>query len=88
MAKTIPNKKWIGLIAGGTGITPCYSIAAASLLANDGIDIKLVFSNKTKEDILCDSQLQGLKDINPVKFDYFHTLTDHNAEQDGSWDGL
>jgi len=57
MAKTIPDKKWIGLIAGGTGITPCYSIAAASVLANDGMDVKLVFSNKTKGDILCENEL-------------------------------
>jgi len=29
-----------------------------------------------------------LKSINPEKFDYFHTLTDHVPEKDGDWDGL
>jgi len=47
------GKTKICLIAGGTGITPCFSIAQASLLAGEGYDIKLINCNKTKADILC-----------------------------------
>ena len=47
------EKKKVGLIAGGSGITPMLSIAQASLLADDGLEINFVYSNKTKDDILC-----------------------------------
>ena len=39
------------LLAGGTGITPLFSIAQASILAKDGMTIMLLVSNKTKNDI-------------------------------------
>ena len=47
------RKTKIGLIAGGSGITPLYSIAQASIYADDGLEIVLLFSNKTKADIIC-----------------------------------
>jgi NAD(P)H-flavin reductase len=50
--KELPKKQKLGLIAGGTGISPLYSIALASSLAKDGLDIQLLFSNKTKDDII------------------------------------
>ncbi len=49
----LQEKKKVGLIAGGSGITPMLSIAQASLLADDGLEINFVYSNKTKDDILC-----------------------------------
>jgi ferredoxin-NADP reductase len=52
MRTKMENKKKIGLIAGGTGITPMYAIAQASSLAKDGSDITFLYSNKTKDDIL------------------------------------
>ena len=51
--KLQPKKTKIGLIAGGTGITQVLSIAQASSLAKDGIEITFLISNKTKDDILC-----------------------------------
>jgi NAD(P)H-flavin reductase len=33
----LKTKTKIGLIAGGTGVTPMYSLALSSLLANDGL---------------------------------------------------
>jgi ferredoxin-NADP reductase len=41
------GKTKICLLTGGTGITPCLSIAQASLLAGEGYDIKLLNFNKT-----------------------------------------
>lgn len=45
-------KKRICLLAGGSGVTPLYDIALAASLANDGIEIWFMFSNKSKGDIL------------------------------------
>jgi len=46
------TKSRIGLIAGGTGMNPLYSIAQASILANDNTEFTFLYSNKTKDDIL------------------------------------
>lgn len=81
-------KSKIGLIAGGTGITPLLAIAQASIWAEDGLEVTLLFSNKTKGDILCKDQIDELVQKNPAKFRVFHTLTRHNTETDGDWDGL
>lgn len=47
------KKNKIGLVAGGSGITPMYAIAQASAYAKDGVEVTLLFTNKTKDDILC-----------------------------------
>ena len=87
--KEVEHKKMrLGLIAGGTGITPMYSIALASSLAKDGVKIWFLFSNKTKDDILCKDQLDELAKINPDNFKLFHTLTRHDEGKHGAWDGL
>lgn len=75
-------KKRIGLLAGGSGITPMYSIALASSLAKDGLEIWFLFSNKTKDDMLCKEHLDQLTATNP-NFRLFHTLTRHDASKDG-----
>lgn len=49
----MPIKKNIGFLAAGTGLTPLYTVALASSLAKDGAKLKFLFSNKTKDDILC-----------------------------------
>ena len=75
----------MGLIAGGTGITPMYSIALASLLGRENLEIKLLYSNKTKNDILLKSELDNLAKTYPDRFQVFYTLTRHNANIDGYW---
>lgn len=60
MKKQLPNKTKVGLIAGGTGITPLFSLAQASCLANDKLNIKLIYSNKTKKDVLLHKELSQL----------------------------
>ena len=88
MKKPFKNKKTkIGLCAGGSGLTPMYSIAQASSLAKDGAEITFMFSNKTKNDIFCEKELNELGAMND-KFKHFHTLTRHNAEAHGEWSGL
>ena len=48
------------MLGAGTGITPLYSIAQASVKSHDSIEIKLIYSNKTKDDILCKDLLDDL----------------------------
>ena len=79
------KKNKIGLVAGGSGITPMYAIAQASAYAKDGVEVTLLFTNKTKDDILCKTQLDELSKYENVKV--FHTLTRHKEEH-GAWDGL
>ena len=45
------------MVAGGTGITPCYQILQACLKNNDGTDVSLVFGNRTVRDILLKDEL-------------------------------
>lgn len=80
--KQLKHKKKIGLLAGGSGITPMYSIALASSLAKDGLEIWFLFSNKSKDDILCKGQLDQLAASNP-NFHLFYTLTRHDDAKDG-----
>jgi ferredoxin-NADP reductase len=47
------KKKRVGLVAGGSGITPLLSLALASSFAKDGLEITMIYSNKTKDDIMC-----------------------------------
>ena len=51
--KQMKKKENVGLIAGGTGLTPLLSIAQASSMAKDGLKIKFLYCNKTREDIMC-----------------------------------
>ena len=86
--KPLKHKKMrIGLLAGGSGLTPMYSIALASSLARDGAEITFLFSNKTKDDILCKTELEMLSSSNP-DLTLFHTLTEHDPAKHGHWEGL
>eukprot|EP00347_Sterkiella_histriomuscorum_P009954 403339240 len=82
------KKTRLGLIAAGTGITPIYSIVQASTLAQDGLEMSMIYSNKTLDDILLKEDLDNLVTQNKDKLSLYHTLTRHNEEKDGKWDGL
>ena len=81
------GKTKICLLAGGTGITPCLSIAQASLLAEEGAQIKLVFCNKTQADILCSKELKELAQKYPANFKFFNTLTREENPAKGLYKG-
>jgi len=56
-----PNmKKYIGMIAGGSGITPMLQVIE-KILANgrDNTEVRLIFANKTPEDVLLKDRLDG-----------------------------
>ena len=58
--KTLLPKKKLGLLAGGTGITPAFSLAQAAVMSNDDLEVSLLFSNKTKDDILIQKDIGDL----------------------------
>lgn len=78
----IPKYPWaankhahIGLIAGGTGITPMFQLCRA-VLNNpaDKTQITLVFGNIAEEDILLRKELADLENAHPRRFRAFYTL--------------
>jgi cytochrome-b5 reductase len=63
------------MIAGGTGITPMYQVAAAILKdPKDKTQISLLFGNLTAEDILIRQELETLAAAHPGRFKVFHVL--------------
>eukprot|EP01087_Luapelamoeba_hula_P017821 TRINITY_DN564_c0_g1_i1.p1 TRINITY_DN564_c0_g1~~TRINITY_DN564_c0_g1_i1.p1 ORF type:complete len:308 (+),score=66.08 TRINITY_DN564_c0_g1_i1:129-1052(+) len=74
--KYAPNmKKAIGMIAGGTGITPMLQVIAA-ILKNpaDKTKVSLIFGNITEEDILVREKLEALAAQYPEQFHLYFTL--------------
>jgi len=71
--KTVETKH-IGLMAGGTGITPCLQLIEA-ILKNpaDKTTVSLIFANQTVEDILLRERLDTLARDN-AQFKAFYTL--------------
>ena len=59
----------ISMIAGGTGITPCYQVLAAILRdPKDATKVRLLFANRTPDDILARDILEGLAAEHPERF--------------------
>lgn len=66
----VPNsRKEIGLIAGGTGITPMIQVIR-TIFSNpeDNTKVSLIFANIAEEDILLRDYLEGLRDKFPDRF--------------------
>lgn len=87
LKKNTIKKTKIGLISGGSGITPCYQIIQAASLANDTIDLVLLYTNKNKSDILINEALDDFARVNK-NLRIFHTLTRYIADVDFEWHGL
>ena len=67
--------KSVGLIAGGTGITPMYQLIL-EMLANprDRTEIRLVYGCRTEEDIILRDELDALAAVYP-NFKVLYTLS-------------
>lgn len=50
----------LGLIAGGSGITPCLQVATELLKLNQDLEIWLLYANQSPADILCQPQLDAI----------------------------
>lgn len=81
---TTLRKRRIGMIAGGSGVTPMYQIAQRVLNNPDDIaELWLVFANQTEEDILIREELEALQSRFPRRFKIWYTLD--RAPKDGTW---
>ncbi|TQV98553.1 NADH-cytochrome b5 reductase [Cordyceps javanica] len=75
----------IGLIAGGTGITPMFQLARGIFQnANDKTKVTVVFGNVSKEDILLKKELEELENTYPQRFRAFYVLDKAPQEWQGS----
>jgi len=80
-----PNKEHIGLICGGTGITPMISILHSYLPNPQILSITLLYSNRKVEDILLKERLDHWQEKYTSKFKVHYTLT---QAEGASWTGL
>lgn len=82
--KYVPNmKKSIGMLAGGTGLTPMLQVMKEILHnADDHTQVSLVFANNTEEDILLKAELDALaKKYKNLKITYIL------SQPSASWKG-
>ncbi|NXF30914.1 NB5R3 reductase, partial [Nyctibius bracteatus] len=67
--------KYVGMIAGGTGITPMLQIIRAIMKDKDDPTVcQLLFANQTEKDILLRSELEEIQVQNPGRFKCWYTL--------------
>lgn len=82
--KTEPNAvsaKKVGMIAGGTGITPMLQLIRHVLKdKDDKTELSLLFANQTEDDILLRPQLEDIAAEHPHRFKLWFTL---DRPQDG-----
>merc|ERR1719263_70573 len=74
----------IAMIAGGTGLTPCYQVLDAVLRnPKDKTQVSLLYANRSPSDILAREQLNKLAAAHPDRFKLTYTVD----EPDDSWTG-
>ena len=71
----------LGLIAGGSGITPCLQVANAILQLDREISISLVYANQSPADILCADMIAAIEKDPRVRVWY----TVDRPPADGEW---
>ena len=81
----LDEKRPAVLVAGGIGITPLKGMAEYAADRKLGIPVRLLYSNRTTNEIAYKSELELLEQNNP-KFNVLHTLTGENISKD--WEGL
>ena len=70
----------LGMVAGGTGITPMYQIIR-SVLADpaDGTRLRLLYANRTEDDILLRRELDALETRHPDRLQIHYLVGDETA---------
>ena len=79
------RKTKIGLICGGSGITPVFHVLDAIYRAKETVcEVKMIFSNKTVDDILLREQLDKINnDKSMPNLTVTHTITRHDDSKHG-----
>jgi len=69
------HKKYVGMMAGGSGVTPMLQVLEAALRdPKDETRFSLLYANQTEADILLRNRLEELKEENPTRFKVHYTL--------------
>jgi cytochrome-b5 reductase len=74
----------VGMMCGGTGITPIYQILQAAHFNKDIIEFTLIFGNKTTKDILLQNELDEIAASKNFKFNLYFLIDKIEPE----WKGL
>eukprot|EP00210_Caulerpa_lentillifera_P006855 g6552.t1 len=68
-------KRSIGMLAGGSGITPMYQLLKYILNdSNDNTHISLIYANATPADILLRQELDNLVFKHPIQFNIYYVI--------------
>ncbi len=70
------------LVAAGSGITPCLSIAKSILEAEPESRISLLYGNRTLQSIMFRNDIDELKDRYTARFSTLHILSEEQQEVD------
>ncbi|KAL7939430.1 hypothetical protein V8C35DRAFT_319367 [Trichoderma chlorosporum] len=73
--------KKLGMVAGGTGITPMFQIIRAICESDrDTTEISLIYANRTEQDILLRDELNTFARRYPSIFKVYYVLEKHSSE--------
>ena len=69
------NYRKIGMIAGGTGITPCLQLIRQVFKdSEDKTSLWLLYANQTEDDILLRKELEEVREQQPNRFKLWYTV--------------
>lgn len=71
------------LVAGGSGITPCWSIARDLLERDPEAHVTLVYGNRSERDVIFGAAIDALASAMPERFRVIHVLSDPERAHDG-----
>ena len=75
MNKTRGLARHLSMLAGGTGITPCYAVMAAILKdPNDMTTMSLIFANVSEQDILLRKEIDAFASEHPDRLKVYYVL--------------
>lgn len=83
-----PNEfKALGMIAGGSGITPMLQVIT-EILSNprDATEVRLIYASRTPGDIILKEELDALEAVHP-QFKVLYVVDNVAGEAAGSWKG-
>lgn len=82
------NKKQYVLFAGGSGITPIFSIVQSVLLKEPDSKVLLIYANKNEESIIFCNEIETLEDKYPEHFAAEHILAEPSGKANNMLPGL
>ncbi|KAI3655003.1 hypothetical protein MP228_000383 [Amoeboaphelidium protococcarum] len=82
--------KRISLLGAGSGITPLLQVCTkvAKDQGKDQSELRMIYSNKTADDILCKQQIEDLQSQLGERFKVFHTITEQDKVPSDWTDGV